>query len=1000
ASPHTIGQKKLLYIRVDFSDAPGEPITLSQAQADVAALNTYYKASSYNKTSIVGTVTTVLRMPLSKATYGNTNNTSQLLSDARAAASAAYPGPWDLDVVFFSTISAWSWSGLGYVGQKGTWLNGSAGLGTVAHEVGHNYGLYHANFWQAGGETIIGGGSSLEYGNVFEVMGSGDGQPNAWYKYDLDWFGPTEIDVVTTSNSFRIYDLEQSILGGSHALKVPISGARDYWVQFRPASGGLNARGTEINWGYPNTDSSDLLDMTPWTQTADDAPLAIGRTFSDSTAGIHITPTGLAATTPPSIDVTVNRGLFAGNRAPTVTLTASATQVNPGAAVTFTAAASDLDADPVAYYWDFGDGSPSTNAAMQARTFNSAKEVLARVTVTDMKGGTGTAFLVVRVGNPSTWRISGSVKELGVGVEGVRVFSGSRMTITDTQGNYTLVGFSPGNFTVSASKPGWTINTTFANPVTVAAANLTGIDFIGLRATYTLSGTVTSVGQPAPGVTVSAGQYSTVTGTNGTYALSGVPNGNYLLQAKGPAGEVFNPSGFNGTIIVAGASQSNLNFVENVFPVSGEVLGLPGPHTVTDGVRTVQTSLSGASWLYRLPKVPPGNWNLIAYAAGQVITPSFVNPVAVTAPVTGKDFTATAGTGYRIRGYIDEAGSPLVGCLLGNGTQSATTDSLGFYEFPNVPDGTVTVTPVKAGYTFTPNTRTVTVAGADVLTGNDFSVFGANAPPTIAFPPHATPSPVIGTTTSLAVLGGDAIEGEQALKYQWRQTFGVTAATFSTNNTNGSKQVTVTFTKPGAYSFAVDIIDRRRRPEGDRPGDAAGAADLDGGLGVPAFEQDADRGGHCRPVRRRGGRPVQRQRRLRRRGDVDGERRRHHLAHREVLRHHRRRLDGERGGQRQDGQQAGEGGGRARAPHRDAADRHSQPGGRRHRCAHRAGQRRQGRGQAHLRVERGQPAGCGHLLAQRQRPGRDLHRDRQRGQEHHRDLPRGRALQPQSRDRR
>ena len=83
ASPRTIGLKKLLYIRVDFSDAPGDPINLAQAQADVAALNSYYKASSYNKTSIVGTITATLRMPLNKSAYAASNNTSQLLADAR-----------------------------------------------------------------------------------------------------------------------------------------------------------------------------------------------------------------------------------------------------------------------------------------------------------------------------------------------------------------------------------------------------------------------------------------------------------------------------------------------------------------------------------------------------------------------------------------------------------------------------------------------------------------------------------------------------------------------------------------------------------------------------------------------------------------------------------------------------------------------------------------------------------------------------------------------------
>ncbi len=815
ASPWTTGVKKFLYIRVDFPDHKGDPVNTADAQTAIDFLQTYLKNSSYGKTSLApgmvsphyGMITNTITMPLNRSAYGNANNTSGLLNDARNAAFAQYGSNWDLYVVFFSTISNWSWSGLGYVGQNGVWLNGNPDWETMAHEIGHNYGLYHANFWEAGNETIIGAGSSLEYGNPFEIMGSGSGQPNAWYKYDLDWFSTNEVNVVTSSNGLRVYDLESSILGGTHALRVPISGARDYWVNFRPGAGGANARGVEINWGYPSSDSSDLLDMVPYTQSASDAPLVIGKTFSDSTAGIHLTPTGLGGTQPESIDVVVNRGLFAGNRAPTVTLVPSAMQVSAGTAITFTATGMDLDGDTLAYFWDFGDGSASTNNPVQTRTFTTTKDVLARVTATDMKGGTGTAFVVVKVGSPTTYRISGAVKENGTGVEGVRVFSGSKMTVSDTAGNYTLVGFTPGPFTVSASKAGWTLNTTFANPVTVSTTDRTGIDFIGLRATYVISGHVTSVGQPVQGASISAGPYSTLTNANGDYSLTGVPNGNYQLTASGPSNEVFLPS-FTNPIQVNGFNLSNRNFVENVFPVAGEVTGLPGPHTVSDGHRMVQTTLSGGKWVYTLPKVPPGDWNLFAFAPNQLITPTFANPVTVSnMGLVLKNFVAVAGVGHSIGGYIDEAGAPMQGGVVTDGTRSSATDSLGFFTIANVPDGPVTVTPAKAGYLFSPNNRMVMMAGAD-QTGVDFSVLNANAPPTIAFPPHATPSPVIGATTQLVVLGDDPAPGmESELKYKWRQTFGAAPATFSINDDNAAKNVTVTFSKPGAYSFAVDIVD-------------------------------------------------------------------------------------------------------------------------------------------------------------------------------------------------
>ena len=84
-----------------------------------------------------------------------------------------------------------------------------------------------------------------------------------------------------------------------------------------------------------------------------------------------------------------------------------------------------------------------------------------------------------------------------------------------------------------------------------------------------------------------------------------MPNGAYLLTAKGTMNEVFNPSGFANPIVVNGANQNGKNFVENVFPVSGTISGLAGPNTVTDGFRTVSSVNTAGTWSYTFPKAPP-----------------------------------------------------------------------------------------------------------------------------------------------------------------------------------------------------------------------------------------------------------------------------------------------------------------------------------------------------------------------------------------------------------
>ena len=36
------------------------------------------------------------------------------------------------------------------MGSKGVWINGDFSLRVMAHELGHNWGVFHANFWNAG----------------------------------------------------------------------------------------------------------------------------------------------------------------------------------------------------------------------------------------------------------------------------------------------------------------------------------------------------------------------------------------------------------------------------------------------------------------------------------------------------------------------------------------------------------------------------------------------------------------------------------------------------------------------------------------------------------------------------------------------------------------------------------------------------------------------------------------------------------------------------------
>jgi hypothetical protein len=481
-SAHTTGDKTLLYMRVDFSDLPGDPVAADAAQSTVdTAVSTFLRETSYNRTSMRATVTPTMRMPRTSAEYLSIGD-GQLLTDARAAATAAgyVHANFNFDLVAFARLFP-GYSGKARVGAKGLWLNGSFGSGVTAHELGHNYGLHHANLWQTTDNSIIGPGANVEYGNVFDVMGRGGirGQFNAWFKSRLDWLLPAEYTNVTASGTFRIDAVDDPAATGQRALRIVKDTTKNYWVEFRRAftTNRWAMNGVTLNWGYNRNTGSHLLDTTPGSSNnQNDAPLLMGRTFSDPAAGVHITPIARAAT-PPTMDVVVNLGTFPSNTPPTGTLTASSTDVARNVPVTLTVSASDGNGDALAYGWVFDDGTIAPNSPSVSKSWSTAGAKVVTCLVTDMVGGVTPVSVTVNVGAAPTFSISGRVTTGGQPLAGVVVTAGARSGTTDAAGNYTIVGLPAGTYTLTPALSGFTFEPATLS-ATVTSSNLTNRNFV------------------------------------------------------------------------------------------------------------------------------------------------------------------------------------------------------------------------------------------------------------------------------------------------------------------------------------------------------------------------------------------------------------------------------------------------------------------------------------------------------------------------------------------
>lgn len=520
-STFTEGPKTLLYIVCDFTNLLGYSVSTATLSNAMNAVTQYYDEVSYRKTQLVPTyVPGVLHLPKGGEAY--TNAFSTLLSDARAAALAAGYNTADYDHYLVLTDEDgasinFSYAGKANIGAKGCHLvDPYYTLRTAGHELGHNYGLRHANSWRTDSDVPTGQDSWeggyvgatnnaewTEYGHRFSVMsgqstvemGDRTGHFTPAEKRRLDWLTTNEVAVVTNSQTVRLYRYDhQDATNRPQAVQInrtstDYSGnSRQFWLGYRRAisTNAWLAHGLQVDWmkSTYGSDGSIQLDMTPYSNddntgesytddNADkyDGALLIGRTGSDPLAGIYVTPIARGGTSPDEwIDVVINLGTFPTNLAPSLALAASATNAATGASLVFTATATDANGDSLAYEWDFGLPrllfSNSLNRAQVTNTWSTAGEYVVRCVASDMKGGRTSTSLVVRIGSPSVYRIGGRVRFDGQGVENARVYTSyTNMTYTDSSGYYQLVNLPAGSFTVRAQRYGFALTPAFDNPV-------------------------------------------------------------------------------------------------------------------------------------------------------------------------------------------------------------------------------------------------------------------------------------------------------------------------------------------------------------------------------------------------------------------------------------------------------------------------------------------------------------------------------------------------------
>lgn len=626
-SPWSEGAKTLLYIRIAYSDAPTvEPISMAQATTHQNNVALFYAANSYGATSVTSTITPLIVLPQDTAYYAGESWTV-LLADARAAALAA--GYNHADYSFYTVaspkVSTFTWAGRAFIGGAGSHLNGDFTLRVSAHELGHNFGLYHANYNYTPSENpqarepytaAPDNSPSQQYGHRYHMMGA-SGSTTAYHfsareKVLLDWLPPEDHPIILTSGTYRMYRHDHADATGLRGLRIPAGDATraHYWLSFRRNFPSLPvwSQGAEVLWGRTTnvSDGTLLLDMTPFSNdgnhsdssSADnndkaDAALAIGRMYGNPDSGAWFTILDQGGLSPQEyLDVAVEIGNFTGNRPPVVSLEASATSTGLNQPVTLTASASDPDGDPVVLGWDYGDGTFAGNLTQVTPSWNSTRQTTVRVTAVDRRGGRASAHAVITVGNPTTHTISGRVLHDGQPVEGVRVFNGRtgssyRGTYSDRNGAFSLSNLAADDYALEARATGYRFGPDgFANPVEVAGP-VTDLTFIASTAPapYVIVDNTDPTGVE---ITATSGNWVSLSSAAGFFGSDYITDNN---TSKGGKSVTFRPQlPADGFYRVYVRHTQSTNRADNV-PI--DVIHAAGTNTFT-----VSQKVNGGLWNY------------------------------------------------------------------------------------------------------------------------------------------------------------------------------------------------------------------------------------------------------------------------------------------------------------------------------------------------------------------------------------------------------------------
>ncbi|MEO8272787.1 MAG: hypothetical protein ABI620_01805 [Chloroflexota bacterium] len=381
SAPGWSGQRKLAVILMNFSNNTTKPFTRTYANGVVFtnpnSVRAYYAEQSHGAMVLQGATFDWVKVP-----YASTS--CQASAWASAAKAAVIARGADLStytnfMFIFPHTSACSWGGLAHLPGTNSWINGTPTLRIPAHELGHNLGSHHASSLRCTKNGVRVALSATctksEYGDPFTTMGNASARHVS--NLSLVQIGYLPVAATRTVVSTGTYSLlSAASASGVRILAIPRGNGTTLYLEYRrpygtyfdnfsSTSAAVKGVTIRIAKGWSVITQTLLIDTIPSTTTFADAPLRLGKTFSDYLSGVRIYVSSLGTST---AKVTVT--MPADTIAPTApsTLSARATSTS-SIKLTWTAG---TDNRAVAGYRIWRNGALVTTAAATSTSFVDA----------------------------------------------------------------------------------------------------------------------------------------------------------------------------------------------------------------------------------------------------------------------------------------------------------------------------------------------------------------------------------------------------------------------------------------------------------------------------------------------------------------------------------------------------------------------------------------------------------------------------------------------------